>query len=147
MIRRGQVSKSTEAQRNYMREYYERNKENLKKRHRSYYENNKERILSREKELRDPEAKWAYNLEYKFGITVEQYKLMYEQQRGLCLICEKPPTGRFKKLAVDHCHSTGKIRGLLCSGCNRAIGYLKDDPQMLEKAAAYLRGTYASTPL
>ena len=73
---------------------------------------------------------------------------MHERQRGLCGICQRPETvvaGRHGKtplrLAVDHDHVTGVVRGLLCSSCNQGIGYFKHDPALLEAAIAYLRTT------
>jgi hypothetical protein len=70
---------------------------------------------------------------------------MVETQRGVCLICEEAEsapdksTRKTKDLAVDHCHATNRIRGLLCSNCNIALGLFKDDPALLIRAAAYLR--------
>lgn len=77
--------------------------------------------------------KWVY------GITLEQYNVMFETQRGCCAICEKHQANFKRKLSVDHNHSTGKVRGLLCDLCNRALGYLKDSPTIVSKAAEYLR--------
>ena len=69
---------------------------------------------------------------------------MYEQQNGVCAICGKPETkvqyGKIQPLTVDHNHETGKVRGLLCFNCNIAIGKLKDDIVLLEKAIDYLKG-------
>jgi hypothetical protein len=67
-----------------------------------------------------------------------------EQQNWLCVICGEPETsvsvksGEIRELAIDHCHTHGHARGLLCNNCNRAIGLLKDDPAILRKAADYL---------
>lgn len=73
----------------------------------------------------------------KFGITVDQYEHMLIMQNGVCAICHHVcVTGR--NLAVDHCHETGKIRGLLCANCNRGIGMFKDMPNRLKMAAKYL---------
>ena len=72
-----------------------------------------------------------------YGITSEQYKQMYEDQQGKCKICDTAPTKR--NLHVDHCHSTNKVRGFLCSGCNTALGSFKDSPDLLTKAIEYLR--------
>lgn len=79
-----------------------------------------------------------------FGITLADYEAMMVAQACVCAICGKPETridNRTKqpsRLAVDHCHSTGKVRGLLCSACNKGIGHLKDDPALLRKSAEYL---------
>lgn len=72
----------------------------------------------------------------RFKMTFEDYQKKVEEQNGLCAICGNPP-GK-KSLAVDHCHKTGQIRGLLCGGCNIGIGHLKDSIELLKKALAYL---------
>jgi len=80
----------------------------------------------------------------KFGMSSERYLEMFEEQKGLCAICNGEElakdalSGKFRALAIDHSHETGDVRGLLCSPCNRAIGLLKDDPATLRKAADYL---------
>lgn len=74
----------------------------------------------------------------KFGVSREQYVEMHDAQQGVCAICGRPcPTGR--SLAVDHDHSTGRVRGLLCMPCNTAIGQMGDDPERLVAAASYLQ--------
>jgi len=81
------------------------------------------------------------NLQHKYGITIEDYNEMFNKQLGLCAICGCDETSMrvHHRLAVDHCHDTNKIRGLLCNQCNRAIGMLHDNWQTLEKATNYLR--------
>ena len=74
-----------------------------------------------------------------YGITTVEYWQIYEYQNGKCFICQRA-TGARKRLAVDHDHKTGYVRGLLCGTCNRkVIGHLRDDPQALERGAQYLR--------
>lgn len=69
---------------------------------------------------------------------------MLADQGGLCAICRQPErTARNQVLAVDHDHSTGEVRGLLCSHCNRAVGLLADDPARLIRALAYLGATFS----
>jgi len=68
---------------------------------------------------------WRYELKSLYGITVEQYEAMLELQNGVCAICGGINTRKLK-LAVDHDHDTGKVRGLLCDRCNRGIGLLRD---------------------
>lgn len=80
-----------------------------------------------------------YNLKTNYGLSLEDYEDMLDQCNNSCEICGKhADTERFGKLAVDHDHSTGEVRGLLCSSCNRGIGFLKDDPEVLRKAIEYL---------
>jgi hypothetical protein len=84
-------------------------------------------------------------LKHTYGITLEEYEAMFAKQDGFCAICAEAEkaidhlTGAPRRLAVDHCHRTNKIRGLLCLACNTAIGKLKDNPVLIERAAAYVR--------
>jgi len=63
--------------------------------------------------------------------------MMSESQGGICAICKKPPQQN-KRLAVDHCHTTGDIRGLLCDLCNRGLGFFQDDIERIAIAIVYL---------
>ncbi len=76
----------------------------------------------------------------KYGITNRQYDLMLNLQRGGCWICRRPPAKR--RLAVDHCHKTGRVRGLLCFRCNRGVRWFDENPGRLRRAAAYLELTF-----
>lgn len=67
------------------------------------------------------------------------YETFVENHNGKCDICGREPDGRWKQLNIDHCHKTGKFRGLLCFRCNRAIGYFDDNPKTLKAAIAYLK--------
>lgn len=78
----------------------------------------------------------AYKLK-KYGLTACQYTLMRIEQSDLCAICGQRDDAP-RSLAVDHCHETGRIRGLLCSPCNLALGSMRDDPARLMAAARYL---------
>ena len=77
----------------------------------------------------------------KYGMTVGEYEDMVAAQEGRCAICgtTKPGSNGAVSWCVDHCHKTGAVRGLLCMGCNVGLGKFRDDPGLLEKAAAYLR--------
>jgi|TARA_R110000868_G_scaffold345734_2_gene606849 hypothetical protein len=76
------------------------------------------------------------NLKAKYGISVEEYDKMFEEQNGSCFICFSLPTRR--RLSVDHNHTTGQVRRLLCDKCNLAIGLLEEDQERLEKVRRYL---------
>ncbi len=103
---------------------------------------------------RNPDKDLNTLLRRKFGITVEQYRVMLAEQGGICAICGEPPTddnsGRWVKqrrgtrakprLIVDHDHVTGQVRGLLCGRCNTGIGMLQDDPIIVRFALKYLEG-------
>ena len=71
------------------------------------------------------------------GATEELYNELYEVQQGCCAVCNEPEE-KFSWLCIDHDHSTGRIRGLLCPNCNRGIGLLQDSSVLLEKAAKYI---------
>lgn len=81
------------------------------------------------------------NYKIKYGITVDRYNEILQIQNGCCAICRTSkssgPHGS-QRLAIDHCHDTGKVRGLLCNNCNRAVGLFKDDPIVLKSAIEYL---------
>ena len=77
-----------------------------------------------------------YKLKTKFGITAEDYEVMLEKQGGVCAICGKKNNNR--RLAVDHCHKTGKVRELLCTNCNTTLGRIQDDPEIIDKMILYL---------
>lgn len=108
-------------------------------------------LYMREYRKRNPAKMKAIDLKKRFGISLEQYAALLEEQDHVCKICgnaEKSVDHRTKQvrqLAVDHCHTKGHVRGLLCSDCNTAIGLLRDDPELLRKAAKYVEAT--STPL
>lgn len=89
-----------------------------------------------------PHIEKARALRDSFGLSLNEYEKMHDEQKGKCAICENPErhmrNGKVKALAVDHNHKTGAIRGLLCSDCNTGIGKLRDDPEIIRKAAKYL---------
>lgn len=86
---------------------------------------------------RHPDQVRRLNLKHSFGITIDEYERLLVSQNGLCAICRKRcVTG--KRLSVDHDHSTGKIRGLLCMKCNSMIGHADDSLIVLQSAIAYL---------
>lgn len=81
----------------------------------------------------------------RYNLTVEEYKDLERSQGGLCAICCGPPTGR-GTLHIDHCHSTGKVRGLLCTQCNTGLGMMNDDLGLLRLATSYLERAYEPVP-
>lgn len=77
----------------------------------------------------------------KYGLTLETFDAMLVVQNHKCSLCEKPFTyeNNFDRPYIDHDHVTNKVRSLLCSKCNSGLGFLLDSPELLEKAAAYIR--------
>jgi hypothetical protein len=87
----------------------------------------------------NPEAIRRRNLG-RYGLTLEQFDAMLTAQGGVCALCgTDQPGGRGNRFCVDHDHITGAVRGLLCTHCNKGIGYFRDDPALLLKATTYLQ--------
>jgi formate dehydrogenase maturation protein FdhE len=86
--------------------------------------------------LKNKEKIWEKNLYKDFKLTKEQYFDMGVQQNGCCAICKTKPKG---KLVVDHCHTRGNVRGLLCNLCNAGIGFLKESEEIFLSALTYLK--------
>lgn len=103
---------------------------------------------SKQWRLKNPEKSYELDankhLFRKFGITLATYRIMLSHQSGVCALCKKPETIVIKKrvssLAVDHCHKTGKIRGLLCFRCNIWLSLVDDVPGILKEVTGYLKG-------
>lgn len=88
------------------------------------------------------ESKKDYNhnkhLKFAYGITIEDWQKMFEEQKGCCAICHRHQTEFQKRLFVDHDHATGKVRQLLCQQCNMTLGAARDDIEVLKNAIDYL---------
>ncbi len=102
-----------------------------------FRENNREinRKKSRDKYRQNPMLDREKHLKRKYRITQNDYDKMFKAQAGCCAICKKKQARSFD---VDHCHTTGKVRGLLCTSCNRMLGHAHDDHKKLIAAAVYL---------
>jgi len=81
-------------------------------------------------------SKYLFN---KFGITEEDYKLLLEKQDGKCSICKVVLENKYPN--IDHCHTTGKVRGILCNCCNRGLGYFKDNEDIMYSAIIYIQNS------
>lgn len=117
---------------------------------RNYYIKNRERVIAkstaRNRRLRAERA--VYNrkrhLHKQYGITIKTWAQMLVKQKGVCAVCKQPErkvnnrNGRLQPLCVDHDHKTGRVRGLLCCRCNRSIGLLGDDTQLIKQIWQYL---------
>lgn len=95
----------------------------------AWQRNNKDRVAARNRRSM---------LKTQYGLSEADYESMLRGQGGACAICLTRPL-RGQVLAVDHCHATGVVRGLLCSKCNTGIGFMRDDTERLRKALTYLR--------
>lgn len=111
---------------------------------REFYRQNRDEINRRSKERRDSQIATARAKERrralaKYGLTQADYDRMVAQQDHGCAICHQTVEGN---LHVDHCHTSGKVRGLLCGACNTSIGSFRDNPATLRRAADYLEGVH-----
>ena len=115
-------------------------KELIKETNRLYYLKHKEKIRQKEKEKyhKNKEPSRTVHLKSKYGLTPEKWQEMFDAQQGCCAICQKHQSEFRRKLDTDHCHETGKIRGLLCENCNKAIGLFSNNPSLCNKAMEYL---------
>jgi hypothetical protein len=139
------------------REKYAQNKEEMRERSRAWqaanpekvkaskkreYEKNKARYLAYNKTQYDRKSYVARNrraqgMIFAPGQTEES---MLSEQNGVCALCPREISLDVpRSLHVDHCHETGRVRGLLCHKCNPGLGQFEDDPERLERAAAYVR--------
>jgi hypothetical protein len=120
-----------------MSEYYAKNPEKCRAIATKAYNNNKHKHVLRKKV-------YSWNKTYGINITYEVYLQMLKQQDNKCAICLTSDKDLEKLLSVDHCHTTGKVRGLLCGNCNLALGNFKDRLENLENAIIYLKKPYES---
>jgi hypothetical protein len=126
-----------ERRKEHAKTYYEKNKEVCKQRTKEH----PSCIAAREKYRNKPETKDRvrnWKLLQNYGITNQDYEQMLENQEFCCAGCCVHQNILEKKLNVDHDHITGKIRGLLCGNCNRALGLLKDNLETLARLHKYL---------
>lgn len=114
----------------YDKEWRKKNKQKQKAIENRYRLNNSENIKARAV---------AKKLKHLYGISQDQYDQMLFNQNYSCKICSAPSSSFKKRLHVDHCHVTNKVRGLLCSNCNRALGLFKDSINILNSAIDYLK--------
>lgn len=84
-------------------------------------------------------AHWVKQLRRKFGMTPADYERMLEAQKHLCAICRQQQRPSHIRLAVDHDHDTGQVRGLLCTPCNRWLGYVEKHPPMVLHLLMYFQ--------
>lgn len=83
---------------------------------------------------RHPLTRSWKDIKYRYGLTKDDFMSLHEKQGGKCAICGQP-----RRLMVDHCHTSGRVRGLLCAKCNTAIGYLGEDPGVMANAINYIK--------
>ena len=112
----------------YSSKYWFSNKEKLSEYHKNYRENNRDKMRLNDKKK---------FLKKKYGITIEQFDQMRVEQNGKCAICSNQFKDS-KDTCVDHCHTNGKVRQLLCFSCNVMLGHARDSQDILKSALTYL---------
>jgi len=117
-------------------DYYSRNRDKVIASSKSHYAQNRVEINAEKarRNRENPDLRRDECLRSNYGITLAEYRQMHVDQGGGCLICGR----EMETLFVDHCHTTGVVRGLLCPQCNSGIGYFRDDPDLLGRAIDYL---------
>lgn len=123
--------------------YRANNKKTISESGKKWYVSNKEKCAENSRKWHEKNIgkKRDKHLKKTYGINLVEYTKMVCDQNGLCLICNNPPTGsgRYEELFVDHDHVTGKVRGLLCNGCNTALGMVKESTDTLSNMIDYIK--------
>lgn len=131
---RVQYEKEREQRLEYQRAYNTANAAILKAKAKVRRENR-----TAEQKAAEREAKSEKALLRRYGLTKSEWSQRLQKQNDLCALCREPGrTGKYGKLNVDHCHETGRVRGLLCNRCNHALGNLGDNAEGLARALAYV---------
>lgn len=131
----------------YSKAYRAAHKEELKVKKAAYYKIHQETAKVRCKVYHETHKaeRRIRALQYAFGLSLGDYSILGCRANWRCEICgkEEPPIiglrWRSEKLHIDHCHATGKVRGLLCPNCNKMLGYAFDNLDILRNAIAYLQ--------
>lgn len=124
--------------------YYYKHRDKVLANHKKLRKENPEKFRGWSKRYREknPDGDRARNLMRQYGLTIDEYDAMVVQQGNVCAICKQPETaernGVKYRLAVDHCHKTGKVRGLLCFKCNSAIGQFEKRNVPIRNIEEYL---------
>jgi hypothetical protein len=118
------IEEKKQDRRNKYLKYYERERAGGKK----YYQKNREKILKIRKKYheKNPHKRKNSVLKYEYGITLDDYNRMFQQQKGKCAICKRHQNDLTKTLCVDHNHKTNKVRALLCITCNTDVSVVED---------------------
>lgn len=123
--------------------YRRLNKDSISEYGKKWYAKNKEKSAEKSRKWHEKNIgkKRDKHLRKTYGISLVEYAKMVCDQNGLCLICNNPPTGsgRYEELFVDHDHATGRVRGLLCHGCNTALGMVKENTNTLSDMIDYIK--------
>lgn len=140
-----------EANRQRLKRWREKYPERHRAAVRKWQLENPEKVVanSRRWQLKHPEFHRNEYLVYNYGISLEIYDSILKKQDGVCSICKRPERaifkGKVKRLTVDHCHNSKKVRGLLCHSCNVSLGLLKENPETMRAMADYIESHQGGT--
>lgn len=126
--------KDKEKHKAYCRERYHKLMQENPESNKEYYKKHREKLIAKSR---------TNHLRISYNLSLQDYDNLVLAQNNLCAICNLPEhrymkTGKLKPLSVDHNHTTGKVRQLLCNDCNAALGFAKENPELLHKMASYL---------
>lgn len=135
----------------YHRQYHIKNKEKIALKSKRWKENNKEKVreadrrskIKNREKIREGNRKRNRLRSFSklYNITENDYNKMFVEQNGCCAICNMHQSEFKRVLAIDHCHNTGKVRGLLCIKCNMCLGGVNDNIEILQKMIKYLKNS------
>jgi hypothetical protein len=91
--------------------------------------------------MKQRKASYKYSIKKLYGLSLEDFENILELQDGVCRICKRPD----RRLCVDHDHTTGKVRGILCATCNKGLGLFQDNENLMKEAAKYIEDTKCNT--
>lgn len=130
-------NKDPEAYKKRKHEYYVKHKERMLRQSKQWAKDNPEQARAIQKKSRKKRQARTrdYVLRTKYGITLKEYNNLVDKQGGHCPLCGNVLADNY---AVDHCHDTGRVRGVLCRGCNTGVGLLRHDVKVLRNAIKYL---------
>lgn len=127
----------------YNKKWRDKNKEKISQIQKNYYMKNTEKVRTNNKrwKVNNPVKMRANHLKREYNISLEDYDKLLQKQESRCAICkihkDELKNGKIN-LDVDHCHETGKVRGLLCPNCNKALGLFRDNPDIIKSTLEYL---------
>ena len=129
--------KTAEERKQYRREQYLKHKDKEKAAREIYYSKNKKEILERQQKYNkeNPIKRKNAMLKYEYGITLDDYNKMFNEQEGKCAICQRHQNDLTRTLCVDHDHKTNKVRALLCVTCNTDVSVVEN---RLEEMTKYI---------
>lgn len=115
-------------------QWHKDNREKSREATRRFKQNNPDKIAAYNKSPGKRRSQHKYDLRTRYGLEITEYEAMVAEQSGACAACGDVPD---RMLVVDHCHKSGRVRGLLCRPCNTALGFMGDDPVLLRRLAEF----------